>query len=188
MNGSDTGYRRVVIGEDKAGKSVVVSDQFAEQRSMRPIRDLGVADIWGADVRCAVPSSGDMPAYERFFPAPNGFRVMVMRIGPEQDHVGGAFDMERYQEQRHQVLPGYHEDAVIDDPGSPLHKTKTVDVGVVLEGEITLTLDDGVVVRLGVGDFVVQNGTRHSWHNTGSETCVMAMFVLGADSAESAGG
>jgi quercetin dioxygenase-like cupin family protein len=60
---------------------------------------------------------------------------------------------------------------------SPMHRTETVDVGVVLEGETWLLLDDGSETRVGVGDAVVQRATNHAWANR-SERPVRMLFVL----------
>jgi mannose-6-phosphate isomerase-like protein (cupin superfamily) len=173
--------RRVVVGEDEEGRSIVVSDGPAEFRSMLPARELGVSDIWGADSRSEVPTDGALPDYRRFFPPAEGFRVMVLNIGAEGDADPDGIDIEAYQRRRREVFPNYHDDAVIDDPSSHLHRTFTVDVGVVLEGEATLSLDDGQAVTLKRGEFFVQNGARHSWHNPGRVPCSVAVFVLGAD-------
>jgi quercetin dioxygenase-like cupin family protein len=64
-------------------------------------------------------------------------------------------------------------------PGAeaPMHRTETVDVGVVLEGETWLLLDDGSETRMGAGDVVVQRGTNHAWANR-SDRPVRMMFVL----------
>jgi quercetin dioxygenase-like cupin family protein len=60
---------------------------------------------------------------------------------------------------------------------SPMHRTETVDVGVVLEGETWLLLDDGSETRVGPGDAVVQRGTNHAWANR-SDRPVRMLFVL----------
>lgn len=60
---------------------------------------------------------------------------------------------------------------------SPMHRTETLDVGVVLEGETWLLLDDGSETRVGVGDAVIQRGTNHAWANR-SDRPVRMMFVL----------
>jgi quercetin dioxygenase-like cupin family protein len=60
---------------------------------------------------------------------------------------------------------------------SPMHRTETVDVGVVLEGETWLLLDDGSETRVGAGDAVVQRGTNHAWANR-SDQRVRMLFVL----------
>jgi naringenin degradation protein FdeH len=60
---------------------------------------------------------------------------------------------------------------------SPMHRTETVDVAVVLEGETRLLLDDGSETRVGAGDAVVQRGTNHAWANR-SDQPVRMVFVL----------
>jgi quercetin dioxygenase-like cupin family protein len=60
---------------------------------------------------------------------------------------------------------------------SPMHRTETVDVGVVLEGETWLLLDDGSETRVGAGEAVVQRGTNHAWANR-SDRPVRMMFVM----------
>ena len=60
---------------------------------------------------------------------------------------------------------------------SPMHRTETVDVGIVLEGETWLLLDDGSETRVGPGDAVVQRGTMHQWVNR-SDRPVRMVFVL----------
>ena len=59
-----------------------------------------------------------------------------------------------------------------------MHRTDTVDYGVVLTGEIWLLLDeekDDVLLKS--GDTFVQRGTNHAWANRGTESC-QVMFVL----------
>jgi quercetin dioxygenase-like cupin family protein len=65
------------------------------------------------------------------------------------------------------------------EPGaeSPMHRTETLDVGVVLEGETWLLLDDGSETRVGPGDAVVQRGTNHAWANR-SDRPVRMVFVM----------
>ena len=60
---------------------------------------------------------------------------------------------------------------------SPMHRTETLDVGVVLEGETWLLLDDGSETKVGQGDAVVQRGTNHAWANR-SDRPVRMVFVL----------
>ena len=49
-------------------------------------------------------------------------------------------------------------------------------------GTITFKLqNDGKEVHLRKGDCVVQNGTRHAWHNHGTETARLVVFIVGAE-------
>jgi quercetin dioxygenase-like cupin family protein len=58
-----------------------------------------------------------------------------------------------------------------------MHRTRSLDYGVVLSGSIVLELDDGAAVTLAAGDVLVQRGTIHNWINRGAEPCTIA-FVL----------
>jgi quercetin dioxygenase-like cupin family protein len=59
---------------------------------------------------------------------------------------------------------------------SPMHRTETVDVGVVLDGETWLRLDDGSQTLVRSGDALVQRGTNHAWANR-SDQPVRMVFV-----------
>ena len=60
---------------------------------------------------------------------------------------------------------------------SPMHRTETVDVGIVLDGETWLLLDDGSETLVKPGDAVVQRGTQHAWANR-SAAPVRMVFVM----------
>jgi naringenin degradation protein FdeH len=59
---------------------------------------------------------------------------------------------------------------------SPMHRTATVDYGIVLDGEVVLVLDAQETV-LHPGDVVIQRGTMHRWENRG-ESVARMVFVL----------
>jgi quercetin dioxygenase-like cupin family protein len=64
---------------------------------------------------------------------------------------------------------------------SPMHRTQSIDYGIVLEGEIRLVLDDGSETRLGPGDVAIQRGTDHAWVNrSASDTRIAFILVDGA--------
>ena len=58
-----------------------------------------------------------------------------------------------------------------------MHRTESIDYGIVLEGQITLVLDDSEV-ELKQGDIVVQRGTNHAWSNRSGALCRMAFILL----------
>jgi quercetin dioxygenase-like cupin family protein len=64
---------------------------------------------------------------------------------------------------------------------SPMHRTNSVDYGIVLEGELDMEVDGGEAVHLKAGDVVVQRGTNHAWINNGSQPCRMAWILIDAD-------
>ncbi|KAK2788112.1 hypothetical protein FQN52_006949 [Onygenales sp. PD_12] len=59
---------------------------------------------------------------------------------------------------------------------TPMHRTISVDCGVIIEGSLVLELDSGEERVLKRGDMFVQRGTMHKWTNP-SETETAKMFV-----------
>ncbi|HEU0073763.1 MAG TPA: cupin domain-containing protein [Dehalococcoidia bacterium] len=64
---------------------------------------------------------------------------------------------------------------------SPMHRTNSVDYGIVLEGELDMELDGGDRVHLKAGDVVVQRGTNHAWINDSHQPARMAWILLDAE-------
>lgn len=61
---------------------------------------------------------------------------------------------------------------------SPMHRTNSIDYGIVLSGKVELELDEGVLTTADPGDIIVQRGTMHLWRNpSATETCRI-VFVL----------
>jgi quercetin dioxygenase-like cupin family protein len=61
-----------------------------------------------------------------------------------------------------------------------MHRTRSVDYGIVLEGEIFMVLDEQEVL-LHAGDVVIQRGTDHAWENRTDRVCRMAFILIGAE-------
>ena len=149
--------RRVVTGHDANGKSVVISDGAPPQD--HPMRGTEVGadftEIWSTTE--AVPTLASLPDGEptaRPFTImpPSGHLIRVIDIYPP--HMGG-----------HRTV---------------MHRTRTLDYAVVIEGEIVLVLDDSEVV-LGPGDVAVQRGTDHAWENRTDHVTRMAFFHIAGE-------
>jgi quercetin dioxygenase-like cupin family protein len=63
---------------------------------------------------------------------------------------------------------------------SPMHRTNSIDYGIVLEGEIELELEDGAKRTIGQGGIIVQRGTNHLWRNTTDTVCRIAFILIEA--------
>lgn len=59
-----------------------------------------------------------------------------------------------------------------------MHRTKSLDYGVVLEGTLDLVLDSGERHRMQRGDVAVQRATMHAWQNTSQTEWARMLFVL----------
>jgi quercetin dioxygenase-like cupin family protein len=145
---SPTPPRRIVTGHDETGRSVVLSDG-ATPTSHVFATGATFHEIWSTS-DAPVPISAAVPAE----PTAGPLRVPPGPLGS----IVHVIDM---------------------PPGSsaPMHRTKTIDYGIVLDGEIHLELDDGTETRLGPGDIVVQRGTAHGWSNR-SENVTRMLFVM----------
>jgi len=64
---------------------------------------------------------------------------------------------------------------------SPMHKTNSIDYGIVLSGAIELQLDGGVRTRLKPGDVVIQRGTNHAWANMSVGWSRMVFVLIAAE-------
>ncbi|KAG0159214.1 hypothetical protein PDIDSM_6735 [Penicillium digitatum] len=62
---------------------------------------------------------------------------------------------------------------------SPMHRTVSLDYGVVFEGEIELSLDGGEKRVMKRGDVSIQRATNHAWKNiTPNGGCARMLYVL----------
>jgi len=60
-----------------------------------------------------------------------------------------------------------------------MHRTRSIDYAVVLEGEIDMLLDDSEV-HVRAGDVLVQHATHHAWQNRSSANCRIAFILIDA--------
>lgn len=67
---------------------------------------------------------------------------------------------------------------MLPNAASPMHRTSSIDYGIVISGQIELELDNEVVKTLGQGDIIVQRGTIHKWRNPSSTEICRIVFVL----------
>lgn len=166
--------RRIVTGQTEQGRSVIVADE--EVVHVPYERQNGsTADVWGSDDIVPLPSDGSRPQYETSFPPPRGFRTKVVTFGPEL-----PIETRIAASRNHATDTANHPYAHFEVDGSGMHSTQTIDIAVVLEGQIVLEVDDGAETTLQSGDMVVQNGTRHAWHNRTHEPCKILFVMNGA--------
>lgn len=170
--------RRVVTGHDENGKATFVSDDEVEPITVALSPAAEFHRIWGADEPPRFPDDGAPPAQPAFFPPVGGFRFGFFSLPPAGTQLPAGLDLPAALVEMEEKLPGMIGCMERDNPG--MHTTDTVDFEFVVSGEVGLELDDGVEKVLRPGDTVVQNGTRHRWHNRGAEPAVLAVFITGA--------
>ncbi len=170
--------RRVVTGQQADGKSVFVSDVQVEPVTVSLLPGAEFHRLWGSDKTPKLPTDGTPPSQHAYFPPAGGFRWGLFTLPPASQATLEGVDFEAGLHELDEKLPGMAGHMEPDHPG--MHTTDTVDFEVVLSGEVVLELDDGAEVTLKAGDTVVQNGTRHAWHNRGDVPVVIAVGIIGA--------
>jgi mannose-6-phosphate isomerase-like protein (cupin superfamily) len=172
--------RRVVTGHGEHGQSVIIEDG-APARLVRVGGDLGpwFHELWNTrQTPCRIERVCGEPEEPgiQLAPPKNGTRIRVLDIPPEDE--------------RHRNVSAAEAQALFAEIGAAeasshstsgtrhphMHRTQTIDYGIVLDGEITLILDEGeTTVR--AGDVVIQCGTNHGWANRSAKNCRI-LFVL----------
>lgn len=170
--------RRVVTGHNEQGEAVFVDDGHVHPTTVA-LSTTEYHELWRADEAPTFPDAGVNGLKTSFFPALNGYRFFVLTIPPGDGHTNlEGVDIEAGLRELEEKLPGVLATNEFDNPG--MHTTDTVDMEIVLSGEIVLELDNGAERTLHTGDVNIQNGTRHRWHNRGTEPVRMAVVMVGA--------
>lgn len=174
-------FRRVVTGHDKQGRAVILEDG-PPPRVQRIGGEHGPLffEVWNTrETPARIDAASGEPREEgiQLAPPKNGTRIRVLEIPPEDPSIAKLTPEEA---RAHFAEVGAAEAASHSARGSKhafMHRTETVDYGIVLEGELTLIVDIGeTVVR--AGDIVVQRGTNHGWANRGKVPCRIAFILI----------
>ena len=170
--------RRVVTGHDEEGKSIVVLDGPPAQSIGEDVG--GLFELWNTDgnlintrdridraddeILLSPPKNGSKFRYFQINPTPVGVPMEIM-----QEIAADAFE---------KIGAAHHR---IDTSKHPaMHKTDTIDYIILLEGDVTLILDEEEV-RLEPHDVVVQRGTNHAWRNNGNEPALLIAVLIDSD-------
>lgn len=165
-------YRRVVTGFDSNGRSCVVSDAPAA-RLVGPAGDPILIDFWQTATGEADPATKPIA----LAPVAGGSVFRFFRVQPESRTAQTDPATISAQTAAYYASVGAADSHVAGARHPGFHITETVDYIVVLEGEITLMLDEGETI-LRPFDVVVQRGTAHAWVNhTDTPTLLMAVLV-----------
>jgi len=161
--------RRIVTGH-RDGKAVVIYDSAAPNQKLRQASGLVSTLLWVTDETPAdISGTADRAAGDIGVPPPaNGSIFRVVDFPPEQ----GARSREAILREM-----GVAGQGAARHHG--MHRTRSIDYAIVIEGEIDMLLDDSEV-HLKAGDVLVQQGTNHAWANRGSAPCRIAFVLIDA--------
>lgn len=169
---------RVVTGHDADGKAIVASNgPLPTVTEIAAIPGTFFHEVWcTAASPAAIDNGADPSTAPLMLPPPKlGTRIRFVDIPPDSAELlqhGAA----RMHQAFSQIGDAAASTVKADSPHPLMHRTETVDYGIVIEGELTLVLDDSEVA-LKPGSVVVQRGTNHAWANRSGKPCRM-LFVL----------
>jgi mannose-6-phosphate isomerase-like protein (cupin superfamily) len=174
-------FRRIVTGHDAQGRAVILEDA-PPPRVARIGGEHGplFVEVWNTrETPARIDRASGEPPEDGIQLAPprNGTRIRVLDVPPEDPSIA---TLTPEQARAHFAEVGAADAASHSGGGSKhafMHRTETIDYGIVLEGEITLIMDEGeTVVR--AGDIVIQRGTNHGWANRGQVPCRIAFILI----------
>lgn len=162
---------RVVTAHDADGKSILASNGLLPTvRELESLPGMIFHEVWETGATPApVDNCPDPTIGPTAHQAPqNGTRIRFVDFPPDDSYLdqAGARMKELFREVN-------DVDALTVKPDSPhpmMHRSEAIDYAVVIEGEITLVLDDSEVL-LKPGSVVVQRGTNHAWANRTDLLC-----------------
>lgn len=168
--------RRIVTGHTPEGVAIIQEDGPAPRQQR--IGEIGPMfhEIWNTRATPApIDHASGEPHEDSIVLAPpkGGTRIRVLDIPPEGNKLENLTEEER---RAHFAEIGAAD--VVADSGRHafMHRTETIDYGIVLEGELVLIMDEGeTTVR--AGDIIIQRGTNHGWANRSEANCRI-VFVL----------
>jgi quercetin dioxygenase-like cupin family protein len=171
--------RRIVTGHDEQGLSYVTDDGFAPSVHTNPKRvGYCLTQLWMTDESPARVDNGADPTSRplKLEPPKGGTVVRIIEFGPEGDWITkiDTDDAKVAWGALGTSTAGTNTSGRAKHPF--MHRTESVDYALVLEGEITLVLDQEEVL-MREGDFLVERGTNHAWANRSGKPCRM-LFVL----------
>jgi mannose-6-phosphate isomerase-like protein (cupin superfamily) len=170
-------FKRVVTGHDAQGRAVIAScGPTASVFALQAVPGTVFHELWNSSASPAVLDNGDDPTRKplQLSPDPFGSVIRVVDIPPDRLH-----DPHTSRDAAAVFAEIGQAHASTGDAGArhPLmHRTETLDYGIVTEGEVWLVLDDQEV-QLNRGDVVIQRGTNHAWSNR-TEIPARMVFIL----------
>jgi len=174
--------RRVVTGNDAQGRSRVLYDGPAPNVNPGAVAaSAAMTDLWVFS-ECPAPISGERDDGKlpfSFEPPERGGHLRIVQSAGRPTGYDASKDRSAVPLHAPRQRPGGTWDRGGQNAySSPIHKSATVDYGILLEGERVLLMDDGERV-LKPGDVVVQLGNWHGWTNPESAS-LMAFVMMGA--------
>ncbi|ETI60039.1 cupin domain-containing protein [Marinomonas profundimaris] len=172
---------RVVTGHDENGNAIIL-----ENGPLNTVMDLEAVpgtkfhEVWNtSDTPAPITNAQTDPTIGPVVlpPMKAGTRIRFVDIPPDTEEFltqgkGKMKDMfSKVGDEDASTVKG-------DSPHPLMHRTESVDYGIVIEGELTLIVDNGEAI-LKPGSVVIQRGTNHAWANRSGKMCRILFILIG---------
>ena len=173
-------FRRVITGHDAAGRAVIQSDAPPDRVKVLSGDGPTFYEVWNTRQTPVLidRASGEPPEdHLTLKPPTGGTRIRIMDIPPETAEMQNI-DAETARAHFAEIgAASVSTHAGTSSRHPYMHRTESIDYGIVLEGEITLILDVGETT-VHAGDVVIQRGTNHGWANRSGRNCRIAFILI----------
>jgi mannose-6-phosphate isomerase-like protein (cupin superfamily) len=172
-------FRRIVTGHDEQGRAIIQSQSPPERVKTLSGDGPTFYEIWNTrETPVRIDRASGEPAEDGIILAPpkNGTRIRVLDIPPETAE-SAKIDSARARAHFAEIGAEGASTNMGEARHPHMHRTETVDYGIVVEGEITLLVDIGEVTAR-AGDIIVQRGTNHGWANRSGKNCRIAFILI----------
>jgi mannose-6-phosphate isomerase-like protein (cupin superfamily) len=171
---------RVVTGHDASGKAIFTSNgPLSTIRELDAIPGMIFHEVW--ETRESPPwvgNGGDPTTGPLNHQAPtNGNIIRFVDFPPDEDYLDQA--EARMKKLFDEVNDPTALTVKADSPHPMMHRAEALDYCIVIEGEMTLVLDDSEVL-LKPGSVVIQRGANHAWANRSGKKCRMLYIQINA--------
>jgi hypothetical protein len=171
--------RLIVTGHSPGGDAIFVEDRRPEPVTVRALPGADFYLLWGTpDGSPRVGEKDAAPVLRPYFPGLGGSRALFLRWAARSSEPETVTDAAGILSEVTEKLPGLLDP--FEDDGDGMHTTDTDHYAICLEGELSLTLDNGAEKTLTPGTCVVQLGTRHAWKNKSDQPALMCYVQIGA--------
>jgi hypothetical protein len=181
--------RRIVTGHNAQGKAEIVSEgPPPTTMEFKAIPGTVFYEIWNTNASPAPipvkPDNAPDPTLRpiQLHPTPQGSIIRFVDIPPDtvQENISAADIAAGFSQLNAAGAATSHNS---DAPHKLMHRTETIDYGILISGELWLIVDEGET-KLNVGDVVIQRGTNHAWANRSNEPARMLFILLDGKFAE----
>jgi hypothetical protein len=169
--------KRYVVGLDENGHSAVLMNGVSNQQDLKGV--LWRATLWKTRETPAdntIPGDRSLDGGPTRSPFPGGMLVRAVEFLPDPD----PEIAQQVFAEMNDMVGQTQQIGDKDRPRHPsMHRTDTLDVVIVIRGEVYLLLDEDEILLKATDTAIIQ-GVHHGWSNRGDEPCLVVGAMIDA--------